>query len=163
MRRSNGMFARRAEEQRDRGRTIWKRGLREEAADEGGGDHGRIWGIEIGIWSQVISWIDSHENSSHTTREKSSAHITYRPRGSFVLRALACAAGSKDFAASSETDVVKEDAVSSSSERRLAGASSEALRRPRKAWGRAEGMKARGNARAKYLDCSLAAIICKGW
>lgn len=48
MRRSSGMFARRAEEQKDRERTIWKRGLREEAADEGGGDHGRIWGIGIG-------------------------------------------------------------------------------------------------------------------
>jgi hypothetical protein len=164
MRRSSCMSVRRAEEQRDQERTIWRKGLREEAADAGGEDHGRIWGIGIGIWGQVVSPTDSHENSaSHKIRERPSARITYRLRGSLVLRDLACATGSKDFAASSDTGVVKEDAVSSSSERRLAGASSEALRRPRKAWRRFEGMNARGNARARYLDCSLAVIMCKEW
>lgn len=112
-------------------------------------------------WS--VLRILTRNSASHKIRERPSARITYRLRGSLVLRDLACATGSKDFAASSDTGVVKEDAVSSSSERRLAGASSEALRRPRKAWGRAEGMNARGNARARYLDCSLAAIMCIEW
>lgn len=52
MRQSSCMFARRAEEQRDRERTIWRKGLKEEAADVGEEDHGHIWGIGIGIWGK---------------------------------------------------------------------------------------------------------------
>lgn len=81
------------------------------------------------------------------------------------MRALLRAIGSNDFAASSDTVVVNEDAISRSSswsDRRLAGASSETLRLLRKAWERADGTNVRGSALARYLDGSLAAIVCCG-
>lgn len=79
--------------------------------------------------------LDLDESSaSHTTKE-TGVYTTYRLRGSWILRDLALATGSNDFTTSSGTDAVKEDASSSSSwsDSRLAGASSEALRRPTKA------------------------------
>lgn len=87
---------------------------------------------------------------------------TYRERGSWALRPLARVTGSNDFAIASDTGVVKDDAVSSSSswsDKRLDGASSEALRRPKKACARVEGTNALGTARARYLDDSLTAIL----
>jgi len=84
---------------------------------------------------------------------------TYRLRGSWDLRALARDTGSNDLAALSETLEVKDEAVSSSSDKRRVGASSETLRRPMKAWWRAEGANALGIALVRYLDGSLAAIL----
>ena len=96
-----------------------------------------------------------------TTGTKSD-RITYRLRGSWALRDLALADGSKAFAAPSGTCAFNEDAVSSSSswsDRRLVGASSETLRRPKKACEREAGRIDRGNALARYLEGSLAAIL----
>lgn len=61
---------------------------------------------------------------------------TYRERGSCVLRPFERATGSNDLTRSSGTVAFNDDAVSSSSswsDKRRLGASSEALRRPKKA------------------------------
>lgn len=82
------------------------------------------------------------------------------------MRAAARARGSNEPAALAVTGVDREDADSRSvrwSDRRLAGASSETLRRDKKPWGRIEGTEARGNALVRYLDGSLAAIMRIMW
>lgn len=78
------------------------------------------------------------------------------------MRVFARAAGSNDCAVFASTRPAREDSVSSSLislDRLLAGALSEALRRPRKAWGRADGASVLGTALVRYLDGSLAAIL----
>lgn len=50
-----------------------------------------------------------------------------------------------------------------SDEEGLEAALSLALRRKHRAWGRADGAKARGNDLARYLDGSLAAILVWNW
>lgn len=86
---------------------------------------------------------------------------TYRLRGSWVLRDLARATGSNDFATSSGATVPfrrPSDSSSLRAEDDLGDAWSEAWRRQQRPCARAEGTIARGNDLARYLDGSLAAI-----
>jgi hypothetical protein len=76
---------------------------------------------------------------------------------------LAFEAGSNDFTVDSGMDTADVNAPEDSSSFRSAAgdldeAWLEAFRHQQENWGRAEGTKARGNDRARYLDDSLAAI-----
>lgn len=119
--------------------TTGRRGRMVAVVGEGEEDHGHTWESGIGICIQGIGiscccWLvvcvsaDAHGLQMWW-------ECSYRPRGSWFLRAAARARGSNDFAMPSGTGVDRDDDDSSSvrwSERRLAGASSETLRRDKK-------------------------------